>query len=89
MNANLSDPDVEAINRAISILAEHWECIQVLASRYDGASGETVRAEIGVGNWLARKAHAQEFVDKIAIHDEEHYRTQAVAAESEDDDDES
>lgn len=89
MKPNPSDPDIESISRAISILAEHWDCIQVLASRYDGSSGETIRAEIGVGNWLARKAQAQEFVDRSAIQNEEHYRAKAMEAETNDDDDES
>lgn len=43
-------------------LSEHFDAVQIVASRTDG--GLTYGTSRGAGNWYARRAMCQEFVEK-------------------------
>ncbi|MFZ4779101.1 MAG: hypothetical protein ACOYM3_27375 [Terrimicrobiaceae bacterium] len=52
-----------AVLRALEILGEHFEAVQILASHMT-VNGETVGAYQGRGNWHARRGMAQDFIEK-------------------------
>lgn len=52
-----------AMNRALEILGEHFDAVQILASHMT-VRGETVAAYNGRGNWHARRGMAQDFIEK-------------------------
>lgn len=49
------------VDRAISLLMEHFDCVQVLCSRVT-PDRETESYYQGVGNWHARQGMAREFL---------------------------
>ena len=53
-----TDPKQWAIQRALAILAEEFDNIQILASRMDGSS-DLENYEAGIGNILALVSHAE------------------------------
>lgn len=53
----------EAIDKALEILGEHFDAVQILAS-HETVDGNTVSAFWGVGNWYTRTGMAVEFLDK-------------------------
>ena len=52
----------EAIKKALEILGEHFDAVQILASQ-ETEKRETVLAAWGVGNWYARQGMAHEFIE--------------------------
>lgn len=53
----------EAIDRALEILGEHFDSVQILASHVT-VNKETVSAFFGVGDWYARTGMAAEFLSR-------------------------
>lgn len=51
------------VDRAISLLMEHFECVQVLCSRVT-PDRETESYYQGAGNWHARQGMAREFLSQ-------------------------
>ena len=60
----MQDPDEEAVERALAILEEHWECVHIVCSRWE--NGQTERLSCGSGNEFARIAQLQQAADGIA-----------------------
>lgn len=54
------DPASKAIDQALHILGEHFEAVQILATRT--VEGNTHTACRGVGNWYSRQGLAHEFI---------------------------
>ena len=52
----------QIIDNAISVLMEHFDCVQVLVSRVD-MDGNTSSHRRGSGNWYARLGMAHEFIN--------------------------
>ena len=50
----------EACRKALAILQQHFDAVQILCSFQD--SGNTNRLYSGVGNWYARQGMASEFI---------------------------
>lgn len=48
-----------AVDKAIAILSEHFETVQVFVTRYVPNTGDTVSWDRGTGNWLARYGHVR------------------------------
>lgn len=51
------------VERAISLLMEHFDCVQVLCSRVN-PDRETESYYLGAGNWHGRQGMAREFLSK-------------------------
>lgn len=60
----MQDPDEEAVDRALAILEEHWECVHIVCSRWE--DGVTRQIHAGSGNEFARIAQLQKAADDIA-----------------------
>lgn len=54
------DPDLEKLESAVELLMEHFEAVQIFASRYDSETG-TTSVTSGRGNWNARRGQVAEF----------------------------
>ena len=50
----------EVLDKAVSFLAEHFDSVQILATRCEGT--ETESYACGVGNFMARMGQVQEFL---------------------------
>lgn len=59
-----SDPGVQRINSALETLLEHFDSVQIIATRYDG-DGCTDAISRGRGNWSARYGSMRESVLKM------------------------
>lgn len=59
---NEEESQMLRLQAALELLEPHFDAVQILATRYDHTSGTTVRAELGTGNWYARRGHAQEWM---------------------------
>lgn len=51
----------EKVRKAVDLLSEHFECVQILCSNTE--SGDTNRYEWGIGNIFARTKQAQSFAE--------------------------
>jgi hypothetical protein len=63
MGNHMSDAEKELnriVDDSLARLAEHFECVEVFASRVEDGCTRCVRR--GVGNWYARQGMAQEFI---------------------------
>ncbi len=58
-----SDPDFERIEKAVQALSEHFDSVQIFASRYDGGEG-TKHVNLGAGHYFMRKSHVEEWLIK-------------------------
>lgn len=52
----------EMLDRAVNVLMEHFDAVQILATYTDGEG--TLGLTRGGGNWYARKGMVQEFIDR-------------------------
>lgn len=50
------------VERAVSMLMEHADTVQVFASRYDHETGETHTFDAGAGHWFARLGQVSEWL---------------------------
>ena len=73
------EPHRDAIEHAKALLSEHFEAVQIFASRDEG--GGTMHVETGSGNFYARYGQIREWLDGA----EERTRVE-VRAEMEDED---
>lgn len=63
-NCQESD-DLKIVTKAIQDLSEHFDSIQIFATRYDANSeGATVNVSKGTGNWFARAGQVREWIIK-------------------------
>lgn len=61
-NSNPNEAAAAAIRRATHELGEHFEAVQILATRQDGEG--TQRCFCGSGNFYARIGMAHEFIEE-------------------------
>lgn len=52
----------DLVKKAAVALGEHFECVQVFASRHEGGDVGTRYIDSGVGNHLAREGQASEWL---------------------------
>lgn len=64
MDDELRAAEIEAQDRALDLLNEHYENITIFASRFDPATGHTLSTWRGRGNWHARHGQIREWVIK-------------------------
>jgi len=57
----------QAVRNALAICMEHWECVQIVASRVTQDGTETEMYNFGGGNYYARRGMMNRM---LAIHDE-------------------
>ena len=58
-------PDTERVKNAVAALAEHFDTVQIFATRYDGGEGNgTRRWQHGRGNWFARYGQVHEWLER-------------------------
>lgn len=64
-NHKENEADYERLRKAVLALSEHFDAVQIFASRYNGESGKgTTSWNFGVGNWFAREGQVREWVEK-------------------------
>lgn len=56
------EDDTRALRDAVTRLQERFDCVQIFASRYDHATGNTYSVTDGAGNLHARRDQAQEWL---------------------------
>jgi hypothetical protein len=56
--------DLERVSKALQILTEFFDTAQIFVSRYDSASGQTLRIDKGAGNWYARLGQTSAWVTR-------------------------
>lgn len=59
-----SETDLEAVNKALAILGEHFDTAQIFVTRHDSGVGSdgTRNIAMGTGNWFARFGQTAEWV---------------------------
>jgi hypothetical protein len=51
----MHETDMERLKQALSILREHYDTVQLFATRHEeGTKHGTVHCSLGFGNWFAR-----------------------------------
>ncbi len=55
------DQDIERLKKAVADLGEHFESVQIFASRHDPEDG-TTSVNWGGGNWHARRGQVAEWM---------------------------
>lgn len=60
----MSNEEIQAIlRRAAADLGEHFDAVQIVASRIDEKTGSTTPHHAGTGNWFARRGLCQQFIE--------------------------
>lgn len=59
-NPMAEEPDISRVETAMNSLSEHFDTVQIFATRHE-AEG-TVHVSRGCGNWFARFGHVSEWV---------------------------
>jgi hypothetical protein len=54
--------DIARLDAAAQLLMEHFDSVQIFATRYDGYQRGTAGASAGRGNWYARYGAVKEWV---------------------------
>ena len=63
--AKEEDKDLKLIDQALQLLGEHFDSVQILATRHESATHDgTINIAKGVGNWFARYGQCVDFVHK-------------------------
>jgi hypothetical protein len=57
------DIDLNRIKQAVQALYEHFDTVQVFATRCADNGSDTVHCNYGTGNWFARFGHVKSFVN--------------------------
>lgn len=55
------DPDIVRLDRLLAQLSEHFDSIQIVATRHNGDN--TIAVHRGTGNWFSRYGAVVEWVD--------------------------
>lgn len=56
------DPDIKLVEQSMNVLREHFDTVQIFASRQD--EDGTVNATQGVGNWFARYGQVKDWIHR-------------------------
>lgn len=59
-----ADEDLKRVKAAVSLLAEHFDTVQVFTTRYESAEEGTIQCNSGQGNWYARRGQVQEWLTR-------------------------
>ena len=62
--------EIQALNRARDALGEHWESVQIVVSRHDVSTGETITRASGSGNFHARLGSVRTWVNEMDLKDQ-------------------
>ena len=62
MTPERNDPDLTIVDQAIRTLSEHFDAVQVFATRYEGGKKTTIRVVQGEGNYWARKGMVEGWI---------------------------
>lgn len=79
MSKNLDDsnPDVVKCRDAARALAEHFDSVQIFATRHEaGELASTLNVDVGVGNWFARYGQVASWLAKADEGERETVRNQ-------------
>lgn len=78
MSDEAEEPDVEMLRRHVEQLGEHFDSVQIFATRHEAEIEDgTVSCNFGSGNWFARFGQVGEWLvkqderSKQAVRDEE------------------
>ena len=75
-----ADKDMEMLQKALDALGEHFDSVQIFATRHDsGGSGGTIGVKRGCGNWFARYGQVREWM----IQEEQSSRNNVAKEEDE------
>lgn len=58
------DQDVLRVRAAIDSIIEHFDAVQVFATRSDGTTDGTIVVALGQGNWCTRYGMIQDWIIK-------------------------
>lgn len=78
------DEDMAILTRHLIQLREHFDSIEIIATRHLNDDDGTVLCHRGAGNWYARSAAIREWVLKADERDREAIRKQSRDEESDD-----
>lgn len=57
------NPDIERIKKAAEVLSEHFDTVQIFATRHEsGQHDGSLRWQFGIGSWFARYGQVREFI---------------------------
>jgi|GEM_PF-2113083 len=62
------DEVMEHLKRVAEDLGEHFDAVQILATRHEGTDSHSFA--MGAGNWYARQGLAHEFINRDRAHDQ-------------------
>lgn len=78
----MKEEDIERVKNAINTLVEHFDAVQIFASRHEPETEDgTVHVNLGRGNWFARFGHVRTWLVK----EEEFFRERQRRDDGEDD----
>jgi hypothetical protein len=58
------------------VLSEHFDSVQVFATRHEPTDGGTINVNFGAGNWFARKGQVGEWLIKADERSREEARSE-------------
>ena len=61
-----NDERLKIIESHCSQLMEHFDSVQIFATKYDGETGMTTNAEDGKGNWFSRIGQVTEWLNRVS-----------------------
>lgn len=66
------DQDMERVQNAINQLSEHFDAVQIFASRHEAEIEDgTISLNLGSGNWFARYGQVRNWIIKQEERDKE------------------
>lgn len=65
MSDDQKDPEVEMVKNKVLELAEHFDSVQIFATRFDADTKDTATIQIGTGNFTARFGQITEWCERI------------------------
>jgi len=60
----IEERDLKIIEQHLCQLGEHFDSVQIFATRHDPEAGGTVNAQMGSGNWFTRYGQVREWIIK-------------------------
>lgn len=58
------EQDLAMVKQHCEQLIEHFDTVQIFATRCDGTEDGTVAVQLGLGNWYAREGQVREWIVK-------------------------
>ena len=60
------DADIATIDRFLAQLSEHFDAIEIFATRHNPHNNESIAVNHGIGNWYARHGQVRDYVAREA-----------------------